>query len=136
MIEFAPVLRMLGALGIVLGLLWAALWVVRRYRITLPGGLASSAWSGRNDRRLEIVERLSLDQKRSVIILRADEREYLLTLAGDGAVLLDSSEASEAPQREGDEPVGGAVIPFRQFLAKAMPDVMPNPLRRRAGATK
>ncbi len=82
--ELVSVLRMLGGLGVVLGLLGIALWVVRRYDLKLPGRVA-----GGTERRLELVERLPLDKRRSVALIRRDGREHLLLLAPEGPQLIE-----------------------------------------------
>lgn len=84
--ELVSVLRMLGGLGVVLGLLGIALWVVRRYDLKLPGRV-----SGGVERRLELVERLPLDKRRSVALIRRDGREHLLLLTPEGPQLIEAS---------------------------------------------
>lgn len=86
--DAASLLRALGALGCVLGLLAGALWTVRRFDLALPGRVGA----GRG-RRVAIVERLALDPRRSVVLLRRDEREYLFVLLTDGVHLLDAGAA-------------------------------------------
>lgn len=78
-------LRTLGALALVLGLLTGSLWVVRRYGIRLPGRISSGG-----PRRLEVVERAALDGRRSVALLRRDGREHLILLSPEGHVLLEA----------------------------------------------
>ena len=77
-------LRTIGGLLTVLGILAGALWAVRRFNLTLPGAHGHSA------RRLQIVERLGLDPRRSVVLLRCDDREHLVILGPDGPLLVDS----------------------------------------------
>jgi flagellar biogenesis protein FliO len=48
--DILSMMRTFGALGVVLGMLAGALWVVRRYDIKLPGrvsgsGASASSWS-------------------------------------------------------------------------------------------
>lgn len=78
-------LRTLGALGVVLGLLAGALWIVRRYDITLPGRIRNGG-----GRRLEVIERVTLDNRRSAALLRRDGREHLILLAPEGNVMLET----------------------------------------------
>jgi flagellar biogenesis protein FliO len=78
-------LRTLGALVTVLGMLAGALWMVRRYGIRLPGRINSGA-----TRRLDIVERTAFDSRRSVVLLRRDGREHLILLAPEGNILLEA----------------------------------------------
>ncbi len=83
--DLLSVTRTLGGLGVVLGILWGALWLVRRYDIQLPG---RTGVSRRN--RLELVERLALDPRRSVALLRRDGKEHLILIAPEGHLIIDS----------------------------------------------
>lgn len=94
--EFLAVLRTLGALAVVLGLLVGALWVVRRYDLKLPqkwlnGQLFAGMGQARPDRRLELIERLAIDPRRSVVLIRRDYREISLLISPEGVVMLDSA---------------------------------------------
>lgn len=82
--DLLAVLRMMGSLALVLGLLFAALWAVRRFNVRLPGAASAGA------RRLELVERTAIDPKRSVVLLRRDGREHLLLIAPDGHLVIES----------------------------------------------
>lgn len=95
-------MRTLGALGIVLGLLAGALWIVRRYNIGLPGRMMKGGGN-----RLEVIERTTLDSRRSVALLRRDGREHLILLSPEGSVMLETSilrdevdEAAEIARQE------------------------------------
>lgn len=79
-------IRTLGALAVVLGLLAGALWIVRRYDIGLPGRVGN----GGGTRRIEVIERTTLDGRRSVALLRRDGREHLILLAPEGNVMLEA----------------------------------------------
>jgi len=83
--DILSLLRTLGGLGIVLGLLWGVLWVVRRYDIKLPGRVTAGT-----ARRMELVERLPLDARRSLALIRRDGREHLILLAPEGPLLLEA----------------------------------------------
>jgi flagellar protein FliO/FliZ len=87
------VLRAVGALATVLGLLVAGLWLYRRYgdRIGMPMPREQAA------ARLVLVERLSLDPRRALFLVRRDAREYLLLLGPEGATVVDGAE-TEARQ--------------------------------------
>lgn len=90
-------LRTLGALATVLGMLAGALWLVRRYNIRLPGGS-----SGGPSRRLEIVERAALDGRRSVALLRRDGREHLILLAPEGNLMIETGIIRDEIDRAAD----------------------------------
>ncbi|EZP48697.1 flagellar biosynthetic protein FliO [Sphingomonas sp. RIT328] len=83
--ELLSALRAIGALALILGLLSGALWAVRRYDIKLPAGWAQPPGRAR---RLTLVERLALDGRRSVALIRCDEREHLVMIAPEGVVAL------------------------------------------------
>lgn len=86
-------LRMFGALGLVLALLAGALWAVRRFDIRLPGRLGGAAAP---DKRLEVVERLTVDPKRSLLLVRRDNVEHLVLMAPEGNVVLHEAR-TDAP---------------------------------------
>ncbi|GAB5349272.1 flagellar biosynthetic protein FliO [Alteriqipengyuania sp. 357] len=77
--------RALGALGLLLGMLTAALWAVRRYDLRLPGALVRNS-----GRRLEVVERLGIDKRRSAILIRRDDREHLVIISPEGQIVVES----------------------------------------------
>jgi flagellar protein FliO/FliZ len=91
--DILSMLRTLGALGLVLGMLAGALWAVRRYDIKLPGRVA-----GTGRKRVELVERLSVDAKRSVALIRRDGCEHLVLIGPDGHAVLETGiQAPPAP---------------------------------------
>ena len=116
-------LRTIGALGMVLGLLAGALWTVRRYDIRLPGRVG-----GGTTRRVEMVERLSLDAKRSVALIRRDGREHLILIAPDGHVMIETGivREAEAPVAE-PEAVVAAAPPAIAVAAVTADDAQPKP---------
>lgn len=88
--DFLSLLRTLGALATVLGLLAGALWLVRRYDIKLPGGMMGGLMGGGQVRRIELVERLAVDARRSVALIRRDNKEHLVLIAPEGLLMLES----------------------------------------------
>jgi flagellar protein FliO/FliZ len=85
-----PLLRMFGALVLVLGGLAGALWAVRRFDLRLPGRIGLAA---RPERRLALVERLAVDPRRSLVLVRRDGREHLLLIAPEGHVVVEAFDA-------------------------------------------
>lgn len=85
--ELLGLLRTLGALALVLGLLASALWIVRRYDLRLPGRVGGSGPL----RRLELVERTALDGRRAVALIRRDGREHLILLAPEGNSVIEAA---------------------------------------------
>lgn len=84
-------LRALAALAATLGLIALAALVARRLNMlqgTLPGG---------GPRRMRISERLMLDPRRSVVIVRVDGEEHVLLLSPFGEQKLATKTALEPP---------------------------------------
>lgn len=119
--EILGILRTLGALAFVLGLLVGALWLVRRYDLRLPGAVLTRFGAGAAERRLEVIERLAIDPRRSVMILRRDNREFTLVVAPEGLLLLDpnsSDPVAELPATTADAAVAGEADDTEADLAK------------------
>lgn len=106
--DIIAVMRMLGALGVVLGLLAGALWVVKRFDVRLPGRIGRGA----APRRLEIVERLTIDPKRSLVLLRRDGEEHLVLMSPEGHVALDCNSLAD--------PADPSVPPYAALMAQAI----------------
>ncbi len=77
--------RTLGALGLVLGMLAGSLWAVRRFDLKLPGRIA-----GGRGKRVELVERLTVDAKRSVALIRRDGCEHLILMGPEGHAMIET----------------------------------------------
>lgn len=86
--SFLDLVRMFGALALVLGGLAGALWAVRRYDLKLPLHMSGG---DRASRRLELIERLPIDQKRAVALIRRDGAEHLILLAPEGNMVVESA---------------------------------------------
>jgi flagellar biogenesis protein FliO len=84
--DLFALMRMLGALLLVLGLMAVGLWAVRRYNLRLPGRIG-----GHQPGRIELVERTALDARRSVALLRRDGREHLILIAPEGNLVIEST---------------------------------------------
>lgn len=78
--EGMDLLRMMGALLLLLGALVCALWLVRKFNL-VPGAVQRGSYN-----RMEVVERLGIDQKRSAILLRLDDKEHLVVLSPEGLI--------------------------------------------------
>jgi len=105
--EMAALVRTLGALAVVLGLLGAALWVVRRFDLALPGRMTPAS----RRKRLELVERLSIDAKRSVALIRRDDTEHLIMIGPEGhgtieAGIAKTTQGNPVPTSDRPVPVG------------------------------
>lgn len=96
--DAAVYVRFVLSLVLVLGLVLAALWAVRRYGL---GGMVVARGTGR--RRLALVEAMPLDAKHRLVLVRRDDREHLLLLGSNGPVVVERDIAqprfeSEIPQ--------------------------------------
>lgn len=89
--DFLSLLRTFAALAIVLGLLAGALYVVRRYDLKLPGGMIGGLMGSNAPRRLELIERLPIDARRSVALIRRDNKEHLVLVAPEGLLMLEAA---------------------------------------------
>jgi hypothetical protein len=89
--DLLSLLRTLGALGLVLGLLAGALWAVRRYDLNLPGRTSTA-----RRKRIELVERVAIDAKRSIALIRRDGCEHLILTGPDGDVVIETGIAASA----------------------------------------
>lgn len=87
------VLTMIFALGIVVVLIVLAVWLLK-----LLSNVSGNAVRGRN-RRLAVVDTLSLDQKRQLVIIRRDDVEHLILTGGPHDVVIETGIAvPETPQ--------------------------------------
>ncbi len=85
-------LRFLTALGFVLGLIGVLAWIAARYRLgSVPA---------KGTRRLAVVEALPIDPRRKLVLIRCDDREYLVLLGQDGNRLIARGGTRHA-QRQG-----------------------------------
>jgi len=82
--DWMGLLRAVFALAIVLGMILALAWGLRRYAPQLMGRLQAP----RGRRRLQVVETLVLDPARRLVLVRRDEEDRLILL-GDGRELIE-----------------------------------------------
>lgn len=138
--DLLSMLRTLGALGLVLGMLATALWVVRRYDLKLPGRV-----TGGGRKRVELVERLAVDAKRSVALIRRDGCEHLILIGPEGHATIETgitpppqtvaeaAPAAEAPAKIEDDlavlKAGVAKLAgkldFKAMVERVRPDAAP-----------
>ena len=77
-------LRFALALVLVIALIGALAWIVRRF------GWGSRFVAPASKRRLGVLEVLPLDGKRRLVLLRRDEAEHLVLLGADRDLLIES----------------------------------------------
>lgn len=87
------------ALMFIVGIIMLMGWVARRY------GLDSGALANLKQRRLSIVESLPVAGKRRLMVLKRDDKEYLVLVGGEHDLLLDSDFTAPAKPSitEGDD---------------------------------
>lgn len=76
-------LRFIGSLALVLILLVAVLWGLRRFGV---GGMATRTGMRR---RLGVVEAVAVDGRRRLVLVRRDDREHLLLVGGAGELVIE-----------------------------------------------
>ena len=79
-------LRFILSLVAVLGMIFAAMWALRRW----GSGFLNARPVGRS-RRLALVESLPLDARHKLVLVRRDDREHLLLLGSDSDVVVESN---------------------------------------------
>jgi flagellar protein FliO/FliZ len=80
-------LRFLIALVLVVAMIGALAWVVRRF------GWASRFVAPAGKKRLAVLEVLPLDGKRRLVLLRRDAAEHLILLGHEGDLVIESGGA-------------------------------------------
>ncbi|MDP6689383.1 MAG: flagellar biosynthetic protein FliO [Alphaproteobacteria bacterium] len=94
--EWSSYLRFFLALLVVLGLIGGFAWIARRSGV---GGVQTSK-PGRSG-RLEVVEALSIDARRRLVIVRRDDREHLILLGQDSERVIETGITPPANGAEG-----------------------------------
>ncbi len=84
---FLTLIQALFALAVSLGLFGVGVYAFRRW-----GPLGLLKLTGREDRRMQLVESLTLDAQRRLVLVRLDSREHLILL-GEGRQISRLEEA-------------------------------------------
>lgn len=77
-------LRMIVTLAVVVALMGGLAMLLKR--LGLSGALPTQAGS----KRLQVVERLTLDTRRQLVLLKRDNKEHLVILSAQGETVLES----------------------------------------------
>lgn len=101
MLEIVDISRAIMGLGVVLLLIVAVLWLVRRFG---PHGVVGGKPAGR---RLALVESLAIDPRTRLVLVRQDDLEHLLVIAASGGATVVSSSRDAMPAVS---PVGRAAV--------------------------
>ncbi len=83
-------LRFIAALVLVLGLMLAVLWALRRFNF---GGMVARPGARR---RLAVVEAMAVDSRRRLLLVRRDGVEHLLLIGGPQDVVVETAIAPPA----------------------------------------
>lgn len=106
------VLRVFGALALVLGLFFGGVWVFKNWqRLTVQRGRAP---------RLNILETRSLGGRHSIFVVGYDQERFLIASSPSGVNLLSHLPGAAA---EGETPAAGKDVPapsFAQALAQML----------------
>jgi flagellar protein FliO/FliZ len=86
-VELADLARSFGSLSLVLGFMWLAVWVLKKYR------LAPGMQRGRKGSRprVMVVSRTAVDPKHTLIMVRRDMYEHLVLLGPNGMLLIEQN---------------------------------------------
>lgn len=89
------IIRFVVAFVIVLALIGLTAWLFRRF-----AGSGNNAWNRGIDSRVEIVETLTVDPKRRLVLVRCDDDEHLILVGGNTDIVVSGSGApAQMPQR-------------------------------------
>lgn len=83
-LELTEYLRYAAALFFVLALIGLTVWVLKRF----SGGKLSA--SGRQGRRLGIMEAAMVDKHRRLVLIRRDDREHLIMIGGPQDLVIET----------------------------------------------
>jgi flagellar protein FliO/FliZ len=86
--EASTYLRFVFSLVLVLGAIFAVMWALKRWGLGLMTGVRIGG-GGTGSRRLALVEILSLDTKRRLVLVRRDDCEHLLLLGGESDLVVE-----------------------------------------------
>jgi len=94
-------LRFAAAFIFVLALIGAAAFALRAF------GFLAQSQRRQGERRLSVVEMLSLDPRRRLVLVRRDDKEYLILLSSTGETVIEGDiEVKDFP----DSPVSGSTF--------------------------
>ncbi len=122
-VEIPLVIRFLAAFLIVLGVISAAAWAIRRFG---PRRLAGPSSAHGRQPRLAVIDSVSIDGHRRLILIRRDNVEHLLMTGGPTDVVV----APNIARAGHDVPAGqspGAAEPANPLLDQGSRPLLPAP---------
>ncbi|WP_119168040.1 flagellar biosynthetic protein FliO [Algihabitans albus] len=81
-----------AALALVLALILGLAWAVKRFGL---GGAMTRSLPAGGGRRLAVVEVLTLDARRKMVLVKQDDRQHLLLLGANSDLVIESGAARE-----------------------------------------
>lgn len=89
-------IRFIGSLVLVLGLILGVLWALRRFGV---GGMVARPGSRR---RLAVVEVMTVDNRRRLVLVRRDGCEHLLLIGGAQDLVVERGIPAAQDELKGD----------------------------------
>lgn len=81
--DLMSILRATAALGIVLAMIWAAMWVLRRY-----GSKFVSGPDAQKHKQMQVLETLNVPPRHRLVRLRNGDSEHLVFIGPDNSIEL------------------------------------------------
>jgi hypothetical protein len=120
--EMPLAIRFFLAFLIVLGLIGATAWAVRRFG---SGRLGGAGTRGRQP-RLAVIDHASVDARRRLILVRRDNIEHLIMIGGPTDVVVESNIVRGAPATREVPPARPQAVPESLPRAIPLPDSASN----------
>ncbi len=96
--EWHQILHAVLSLVFVIGLLFLTLWI---FKYCEQKGLKCRLMKNlKSGQRINIVEKRPLDARNQIVLVEADQTEYLLLLGTNGSLLLETKPATELTPHE------------------------------------
>lgn len=86
--EMVEIGRFIASLAFVIGLILAVAWIAKRVGLERKLNLKASQF-----KRIEIIDRMMIDPRRRLVLIRRDGREHLLLLGTTHDLVIESYDA-------------------------------------------
>ena len=83
--DLVLILKFISAFVFVIALMFLFSWVLKRM------GLSNSSLSNAVKRRLSVVEFISVDHRRKLVLVRCDDKEHLLLLGAQSETVVETN---------------------------------------------
>jgi flagellar biosynthetic protein FliO len=115
--------RAIGAMIVVLALIWISMILLKRYMPHRFGALG-------HQRRVQVLETLPIGEKRTVTLIRVDNEQLLLASTPGSVSLLKELRAALDPQNPSPSGQPSSSVPPNQDFAEVLADEVRNPLQQ------